>query len=502
MLNIFWEGKMFDMTNNIQNNSDEKRINNIVNELCMRSGEHILSLKNEGDNKTFFAEHLPEIARAVANVEQKDLNNGENKLNEFLFMCIGLFDTDESRQIIYDKLTDEGIFYVYKNMSDGKKIQYISHLPKHLCNNYSFLERLDVNPNGKFAKRFNSLEGFINKRKNEDSPWKLAKSEKDFFVEHKNEIRDKIASLGKENFDGDEDAANKYKLLCCQLFSYARDRQVIFETIGDGSDADIILTFQKLKLDHKSRRELFVHLPETLQITEAFQYAGFKDELLKDLERKMLEEFTFEIWKDYALSLGFTFLLILSVPTGLTNLILWCSSDYRKTLKQEKIDDKRGWRSDKELSEEDEKDIKSEMRLEFIAAVLVSLYPAFNFALVTYCFIVLPFGVFLSSCWLFLVLELGLMVYMFIVMFELIKSLCKEIKDAVKNNKQIQRTLNERRDKWRETKQEIESKQREASAPKILLIDDRPAWSKNKINTDSNKNLVLDNMDNDFELEK
>ena len=48
-----------------------------------------------------------------------------------------------------------------------------------------------------------------------------------------------------------------------------------------------IILFQKLKLDHKSRGELFVYLPETLQITEAFQYAGFKDELLKDLERKM-----------------------------------------------------------------------------------------------------------------------------------------------------------------------------------------------------------------------
>ncbi len=489
------------MENNILDD-DEKRINNIVNELCTRSGECILSLKSEGDNKTFFEDHLTEIAKAIASVKQEDLNNGENKLNEFLFMCIGLFETNESRQIIYDKLTDDGIFYVYKNMSDGKKIKYISHLPKHLCNNYSFLERLDVNPNGKFAKRFNSLEGFINKRKNEDSPWKLAKSEEDFFVEHKNEIRDKIASLGKKNFDGDEDAANKYKLLCCPLFSYARDRQVIFETIGDGSDADIILTFQKLKLDHKSRRELFVYLPKTLQITEAFQYAGFKDELLKDLKRKMLEEFTFEIWKDYALSLGFTFLVVLSVPTGLADLILWCSSDWRKDLKQKKIDEKLMWRSDKELSEEDEKEIKSEMRLEFILYILRSLYPVSNFALTTYCFIVLPFGIFISDLGtlICLVIQLGIMIYMFIESFKSIKSLCKKIKDVVKNNKQIQQTLDARSKKWKSTLKKIKDKRKQQGAvtkqPKknlgsgtIFLLPDNNLINKVEVENGSN-NIV------------
>lgn len=82
--------------------------------------------------------------------------------------------------------------------------------------------------------------------------------------------------------------------------------------------------------------DLFVYLPKTLQITGAFQYAGFKDKLLKDLERKMLEEFTFEVWKDRALSLGFIFLIIFSVPTGLILLIPWCSSDYRNALKQKK----------------------------------------------------------------------------------------------------------------------------------------------------------------------
>ena len=502
MLNIFWEGRMFDMINNIQNNSDEKRINNIVKELCTRSGEHILSLKNESDNKTFFAEHLTEIARAVANVEQKDLKNKET-LNKFLFMCIGLFDTDDSRKIIYDKLTYSGIISVFKDMDNNHKLKYNNYLPDDLVTNDYFFDQLNIDQNSKVGKFLNPVYRFIHRHKKSDRPWVLDESEKSFFADSKKKIRDAIANLNKEDFKGNENEANKFKLLCCRLFSEAEDRQVIFKTIGNGSDADIIWTFTKLKLNNPQvRREFFVYLPKTLQITEAFQYAGFEGRLLRDLERKMLEEFKFEVWKDYALSLGFVFLFILSVPNGLANLILWCSSDYREDLKQAKINEKLSWRSDKELSEEDEKEIKSKMRCEFITAVLMSLGPAFVLAFVTYCFIVLPFGVFLSSFWLPLVFEFGLMIYMFIANFKLIKSLCKEIKDAVKNNKQIQRTLNERRDKWRETKQEIESKQREASAPKILLIDNKPAFSENEINTDSNKNLVLDNMDNDFELEK
>ena len=514
---VFWQinagyflKEVFDVKNNILDDT-ESRINGIVKELCNRSGEYIISLKNEGDNKTFFEEHLTEIAKAVANVKLEDLNNGENDLNKFLFMCIGLFDTNESRQIIYNKLADRGIFYVYQGMSDAKKLKYISHLPEHFRNSDLFFGRLGVNPNSKLAKRCNSVEGFINKHKKENNPWKLAESEKIFFVEHKNEIRDKIASLGGEDFDGDEHEANKYKLLCCQLFSEARDRQVIFETIGDGSDADIILTFQKSKLNNlQVRRELFVYLPSTLQIKEAFQYAGFKDGLLKDLERKMLEEFTFEIWKDRALSLGFIFLLILSVPTGLTDLILWCSSDYREALKQEKIDEKLRYSTKKELSAEDEKKIKSEMKCEFIVDILKSLYPALNFAFVTCCFIVLPFGVFISDLGIliFLVIELGCMIYMFIANFKLIKSLCKGIKDAVKNNRQIQQTLDARREKWKSTLKEIKNKQTRQGVvteqPKknlgsgtILSLPDQ-----NLINNDQNSvNNVEDRLNNIITLD-
>lgn len=150
------------MKNNILDD-DKSKISNIVSELCQRSGEYILSLKNEGDNKTFFEEHLTEIARAIANVKQKDLNNKENDLNKFLFMCIGLFDTDESRKIIYDKLTNVGIFYVYKNMSDAKKLKYISHLPEHFRNSDLFFESLGVSQGTKLAEYFYSVEGFINK---------------------------------------------------------------------------------------------------------------------------------------------------------------------------------------------------------------------------------------------------------------------------------------------------------------------------------------------------
>ena len=107
------------------------------------------------------------------------------------------------------------------------------------------------------------------------------------------------------------------------------------------------------------------------------------------------------------------------------------------------------WRFDKKLSAEDERNIKNAMRCEFIVDILESLFPVFNFALVTYCFIVLPFGVFISdvNILIFLAIELGLMIYMFIANFKLIKSLCKGIKDAVKNNRQIQRTLKARSDK-------------------------------------------------------
>ena len=496
------------MENNILGD-DKSKINDIVNKLCLRSGEYIISFKNEGDNKTFFEAHLTEIAEAITNIKQEDLKSGET-LNKFLFMCIGLFDTDDSRKIIYDKLTDAGIFYVYKNMHDNQKLRYISHLPEHFRNSDLFFEQLGVTPNSKLARRFNSVEGFINKRKKDDRPWELAESEKIFFVDHKNEIRDKIAGLGEKDFDEDENkyTANEYKLLCCLLFSEAENRQVIFQTIGDGSDADIILTFQKLKLNNPDRRRaLFIYLPNTLQIKEAFEYVEFSNKLIKDLERRMLEEFTFAVWKDRVLLLGWIFLLILSVPTGLTNVILWCSSDYREDLKQAKIDEKLRWSSDTKLSEEDEKEIKSEMRLEFIFDILRSLYPALNFAFVTCCFIVLPFGVFISDLGIliFLVIELGCMIYMFIANFKLIKSLCKGIKDAVKNNRQIQQTLDARREKWKSTLKEIKNKQTRQGVstkqPKknlgsgtILLLPDQNLI--NNVGDGSNNIITLDPADN------
>lgn len=481
------------MENNILGD-DKSKINDIVNKLCRRSGEYIISFKNEGDNKTFFEAHLTEIAEAIANVKQENLNNNEKDLKKFLFMCIGLFDTDDSRKIIYDKLTYPGIISVFKDMDNNHKLKYSNYLPDDLVTNNYFFAQLSIEPNSKVGKLLNPVYRFIHRHKKSDRPWVLDESEKSFFADSKKKIRDAIANLNKEDFKGNENEANKFKLSCCRLFSDANDRKVIFTTIGDGSDADIFLTFQNLNLTEQQGREFFPYLPDDLQIKDVFLYTFKHKKTVDDLERQVLENFKFKSWTDHLLSIGFIFLLILSVPTGLTNLILWCSSDYRKDLKQAKIDEKLRWRFNKKLSEEDEKEIKSEMRLEFIFGILRSLYPVLNFALVTYCFIVLPFGVFLSSFWLFLVLELGLMVYMLIVMFKPIKSLCKGIKDAVENNQQIQRTLNERRNKWQETKQKMESKQRESSAPKILLLYNKPAWSENEINTDFNKNPVTGNI--------
>ena len=492
----------------MKSNADTKikeKIDSIVAELCERSGEIIPSYKFEGENRAFFEEHLTEIAEAIANIKQEDLKN-EETLNKFLFMCIGLFDTDDSRKIIYDKLTYPGIVSVFKDMNDNYKLKYRNYLPDDLVTSDYFFTQLNIDPNSKVGKLLNPVYRFINQHKKSDSPWRLDESEKSFFADSKKEIRDAIANLNKEDFKGNENEANKFKLSCCRLFSGANDRKVIFTTIGDGSDADIFLTFQNLNLTEQQGREFFPYLPDDLQIKDVFKYTFKHKKTVDDLERQMLENFKFKSWTGHLLSIGFIFLLILLAPTGFTSLILWCSSDYRENLKAEIRNGKLRFNYIyKYDAERLESEVKSEVKCLFIMDILRSLPAILNFIWITYLFIVVPFSILISDFFvlIFLALQLGLMIYMFIANFKLIKSLCKEIKDAVENNQQIQRTLNKRRNKWQETKQKIESKQRESSAPKILLLADKPAWSENEINTDFNKNPVTGNIneiDNNLKL--
>lgn len=476
----------------------KKKINDIVSKLCSRSGEYLIALKDEGENRAFFKEHLIEIAKAITNIKQEDLKSGET-LNKFLFMCIGLFDTDDSRKIIYDKLTYPGIISVFKDMDNNHKLKYSNYLPDDLVTNDYFFAQLSIEPNSKVGKLLNPVYRFIHRHKKSDRPWVLDESEKSFFADSKKKIRDAIANLNKEDFKGNENEANKFKLSCCRLFSDANDRKVIFTTIGDGSDADIFLTFQNLNLTEQQGREFFPYLPDDLQIKDVFEYTFKHKKTVDDLERQMLENFKFKSWTGHLLSIGFIFLLILLVPTGFASLILWCSSDYRENLKakirNEKLCFKFMYKDDAERLESE---VKSEVKCRFIMDIIKSIPAILNFIWITYLFIVVPFSILISDFFvlIFLALQLGLMIYTFIANFKLIKSLCKEIKDAVENNQQIQRTLNARRDRWKLTLKEIGKKLeqqktgnkqlKKSLSPNILLLTDYS--STNDVNMENNTN--------------
>ncbi len=187
-------------------------------------------------------------------------------------------------------------------------------------------------------KLFNSMNEIIDYTKKNIN---LLERNVDYWSSNKSEtIRDMIANLDKKNFNGDEDAANKFKLLCCTIFSESDDRKIIFDTIGDKSDVDIILTFKKLKLKQEDSNKLFFYLPDTLQITEVFQYAVCDNEqAVKDFEKKMLDKLNIQTWKKQAWALFFVLSHILLLPTGLSELILWFSSDYRENLKTKIVND-------------------------------------------------------------------------------------------------------------------------------------------------------------------
>ncbi len=71
------------------------------------------------------------------------------------------------------------------------------------------------------------------------------------------------------------------------------------------------------------------------------------------------------------------------------------------------------------------------------------------------------------------------MALIFIPNFKRIKNLCIGIKNAIVYNRQIQKTLNERRNKWQKTKQKIEEKQQQESfRQKTSLLDNKFTQSK------------------------
>lgn len=353
-------------------------------------------------------------------------------------------------------------------------------------------------------KLFNSVDKVIDYlKKNID----ILKKNVDCWNSNKlKEIRDTIANLDKQNFNGNEDATNKFKLSCCMIFPEANDRRIIFNKIGDGSDADIILTFKKLELKQEDATKMFFYLPDDLQITEVFKYAVCDDEkAVKDFEKRMLEKLDFQTWKKQAWSLFFILSHILLLPTGLSELILWFSSDYRESLKTKIVNDiiAELIESNKNVNVEDKKkfynsnegkkEIKRKLIYQFIISAIKSILAIIGFILLVHDLAILPFSVFVSCCWLTLISQPILMLLILIPNFKRIKNLCIGIENAVIRNRQIQKTLNERRNKWQETKQKTEEKpQQKSFCQKTLSFDNKLVQSKNKNRTDPQQNLMPD----------
>ena len=254
---------------------------------------------------------------------------------------------------------------------------------------------------------------------------------------HLKEIRDIIANLGEKNFDGRQDEANKFKLLCCTIFPKADDRKVIFDTIGDGSYADIILTFKKLKLTPEDSNKMFFYLPDDLQITEAFKYAVCEDEqAVNDFEKKMSDKLNIKQWKEQAWALFLVVSHILLLPTGISELILWFSSDYRESLKERIANDALSLpigidktaqvehKTESTDEKQKEKEIKRKLIYKFIISAIKSILAIIGFILLVHDIATLPFSVFVSCCWLSLVSHPILMALILIPNLGLIKNLC------------------------------------------------------------------------------
>ncbi len=317
-------------------------------------------------------------------------------------------------------------------------------------------------------------------------------------------IRDIIANLDEQNFDKSKNEANKFKLLCCTVFSEAEDRQVIFKKIGNGRDADIILTFKRLSLSPEEAIKMFFCLPDDLQITEAFKYAvSENEEAVKDFEKAMSDKLRIKQWKEQAWALFLVVSHILLLPTGISELILWFSSDYRESLKERIANDALSLpigidktaqvehKTESTDEKQKEKEIKRKLIYQFIISAIKSILAIIGFILLVHDIATLPFNVFVSCCWLSLVSHPILMALILIPNLGLIKNLCIGIKNAVVQNRQIRQTLNERKNKWQTTLQDIKEKhQQESVGQETSSFDDQLTQSGNN----SAQNLIPNNI--------
>lgn len=294
------------------------------------------------------------------------------------------------------------------------------------------MENLKITNANKLFKSVEEVTDYIKKNIELDT-----KNTDSLDSNHLKEIRDIIANLGEKNFDGRQDEANKFKLLCCTIFPKADDRKVIFDTIGDGSYADIILTFKKLKLTPEDSNKMFFYLPDDLQITEAFKYAVCEDEqAVNDFEKKMSDKLNIKQWKEQAWALFLVVSHILLLPTGISELILWFSSDYRESLKERIANDALSLpigidktaqvehKTESTDEKQKEKEIKRKLIYKFIISAIKSILAIIGFILLVHDIATLPFSVFVSCCWLSLVSHPILMALILIPNLGLIKNLC------------------------------------------------------------------------------
>ena len=361
------------------------------------------------------------------------------------------------------------------------------------------MENLKITNANKLFKSVEEVTDYIKKNIELDT-----KNTDSLDSNHLKEIRDIIANLGEKNFDGSQDEANKFKLLCCTVFSEAEDRQVIFKKIGNGRDADIILTLKRLSLSAEEAIKMFFYLPDDLQITEAFKYAvSENEEAVNAFEKEMSDKLHIKQWKEQAWALFLVVLHILLLPTGISELILWFSSDYRESLNERIANDALSLpigidktaqvehKTESTDEKQKEKEIKRKLIYQFIISAIKSILAIIGFILLVHDIATLPFSVFVSCCWLSLVSHPILMALILIPNLGLIKNLCIGIKNAVVQNRQAQQTLNARRNTWQTTLQDIKEKhQQESVGQETSSFDDKFTQSGNDYSQNSIPNGI------------
>ena len=197
--------------------------------------------------------------------------------------------------------------------------------------------------------------------------------------------------------------------------------------------------------------------------------------------------------------------MLLLYPTGISELILWFSSDYRESLKERIANDalslpigidktaqvEHKIESTDERQKEKEKEIKRKLIYQFIISAIKSILAIIGFILLVHEIATLPFSVFVSCCWLSLVSHPILMALILIPNLGLIKNLCIGIKNAVVQNRQAQQTLNARRNTWQTTLQNIKEKQQQESVgQETSSFDDKFRQSGNDYSQNSIPNGI------------